>query len=199
MGGCFGLRTNGQVICWVHDTPNSVRLVEDPRIRNMALFLGSKKYPAIRSLVPARPPEAIECAHCKGTGELPHKVVCYCGGLGWLPSHSDRRNLQQVDTLPVAHLIQKTPSGRLALGLVVGGLAMGCCIVPGPGPPFLLSEITVIAMCCWGIAMTVGLGVSVASIRRGPASGRTAAFLAFAISLLCICGVAIQLWSLWRR
>jgi hypothetical protein len=88
MGGCYALRTNGQVVSWLHDIPDSVRLEEDPRIRNIALFQGSKKYPALEILVPARPPEAIECTHCRGTGKIPgplaNKIVCYCGGLGWL-------------------------------------------------------------------------------------------------------------------
>jgi hypothetical protein len=68
------------------------------------------------------------------------------------------KSLQQVETcehtLPVAQLILETPpgspSGWFALGLVVGGLALGCCIGPVPGPPFRPSEIHPIALCCWG-------------------------------------------------
>jgi hypothetical protein len=84
------------------------------------------------------------------------------------------------------------PSGLFALGVVAAGLLLGWCILPGP-PHFRPPEIHLIELCCWGIGMTVGLGLSIASIRRGPARGRAAAFLAFTISLLCICGVVVQL------
>jgi hypothetical protein len=86
--GCLAIQTSGQIIYFDYDMPDSVRIEEDPRIRNMALFQGSKKYPNLHVLVPIRPPDATECPHCNGKGELPESmknIVCYCGGLGWLP------------------------------------------------------------------------------------------------------------------
>ncbi len=86
--GCLAIRPNGQLIWFDYDTPDVVRIEEDPRIRNLALFRGSKKHPAIQCLIPNRPINAATCPHCGGTGELPEpmkKAVCFCGGLGWLP------------------------------------------------------------------------------------------------------------------
>ena len=62
--------------------------------RNLVLFQGAKKYPELSELVPSRPPDAEDCSHCNGTGIEPmnekpgldeERIVCYCGGLGWLP------------------------------------------------------------------------------------------------------------------
>jgi hypothetical protein len=89
MGGCYAIRCNGDVVSFAWDTPSDVRVAEDPRTRNMAIFQRSKKYPTLQSLVPARPDDAAECPQCRGTGKLPEpmpaNVICYCGGLGWLP------------------------------------------------------------------------------------------------------------------
>jgi hypothetical protein len=64
----------------------------DPRIRNLALFQGSKKYPELKELI-VKPADARVCPSCGGTGVEPNaashnlsNVVCYCGGLGWVPS-----------------------------------------------------------------------------------------------------------------
>lgn len=89
MGGCYAIRSNGEVVSFSWDAPSDVRAEEDPRIRNMAIFQGSRKYPILQSLVPHKPADALECPHCRGTGKLPEpmpeNVICYCGGLGWLP------------------------------------------------------------------------------------------------------------------
>ncbi len=79
-------------------TNPNVQLENDSRICNIVLFQGSKKYPELAGLVPARPVGAIDCSHCHGTGVEPFTAkvsaehglnpdvfVCYCGGLGWLP------------------------------------------------------------------------------------------------------------------
>ena len=92
MGGCYAICSNGQVVSFSWDAPSDVRVEEDPRIRNMAIFQGCRKYPTLKSLVPSRPAEALECSQCHGTGKLPlpmQNVICYCGGLGWLPSERE--------------------------------------------------------------------------------------------------------------
>lgn len=91
MGGCFAVRPNGEVVSFAWDERDDVRVEDDLRIRNLALFQGSKKYPELEDLI-EKPSDATECPDCKGTGREPTAVklgldnlVCYCGGLGWLP------------------------------------------------------------------------------------------------------------------
>jgi hypothetical protein len=60
----------------------------------LVLFQGTRKYPELKELAPARPFDAEDYWHCGGTGVEPmseklgldeERTVCYCGGLGWLP------------------------------------------------------------------------------------------------------------------
>jgi hypothetical protein len=93
MGGCYALRSNGEVVSFSWDDPYNVEVENDARIRNSALFQGSQKYPELSELVPPRPQDARDCSYCKGTGivqglppDFPmERIVCYCGGLGWVP------------------------------------------------------------------------------------------------------------------
>lgn len=91
-GGCYALRSDGQVISFLWDVPMEVRVENDLRIRNIALFQGSKKYPELMALIPPKPSNAVECSGCDGTGieKTTAKMgfdnfVCYCGGVGWIP------------------------------------------------------------------------------------------------------------------
>lgn len=95
-GGCLAIRPDGEIVslCW--DAMDNLRIEGDARIRNIALFQGSQKYPELRTLIPPRLPESQDCPHCDGTGiettakqvGLEDSIVCYCGGLGWLPSNN---------------------------------------------------------------------------------------------------------------
>ena len=93
-GGCYAIRSNGEIISFVWDEPYNLEFENDPRICNLVLFQGAKKYPELSELVSARPPDAGGCPHCRGTGLEPvneklgfdkERIVCYCGGMGWLP------------------------------------------------------------------------------------------------------------------
>jgi hypothetical protein len=93
-GGCYAIRPNGEITCFLWDDPYRLAPENDPRIRNMVLFQGAKKYPKLSELIPNRPSDAEGCPHCDGTGVEPvneklglveERLVCYCGGLGWLP------------------------------------------------------------------------------------------------------------------
>ena len=93
MGGCFAVHPSGQMVSFGWDTPGELRVEAEPRIRNMAICVGSEKYPALREFIPTRPIDAVQCPHCQGKGKPPevefiHNLVCYCGGLGWLPPGS---------------------------------------------------------------------------------------------------------------
>jgi len=95
MGGCLGLLKNGEVASFLWDEPATLRLESDPRIRNLAYFQTSLKYPVLAPLVSQRPIDALTCSHCSGSGKWlglnakwADRIVCYCGGLGWLPGLS---------------------------------------------------------------------------------------------------------------
>ena len=97
MGGCYALRLDGEVVSFAWDEPHGLAVVDDERLRNTALNQGSQRYPELAPLVPARPAEAIDCRSCGGTGivafegrSLPNNVICFCGGLGWIPADSSR-------------------------------------------------------------------------------------------------------------
>jgi len=89
---CYGLRADGTVFLFsTEDEEKTIHVETDERLRNFALFMGSKKYPELKSLAPVRSADAIDCPFCKGLGKIevpgigPDNIVCYCGGLGWLP------------------------------------------------------------------------------------------------------------------
>jgi hypothetical protein len=92
MGGCLGLRPTGEVASFLWEEPTTLRPETDLRIRNLAYYQVSLKHPELALLVPRRPAGAVTCTYCAGSGrcsglpaELADKIVCYCGGIGWLP------------------------------------------------------------------------------------------------------------------
>jgi len=91
-GGCYALRPSGEVVSFVWDE-ESVQNELDPRVRNIAYSSGAKRYPELAAFVPQRTSTARICETCDGTGQpsqlpqhLRESIVCYCGGLGWLPA-----------------------------------------------------------------------------------------------------------------
>ncbi len=91
MGGCLGLRPNGEVASFVWDDPQTLRTEHGIRIRNLAYHQASLRYGALKWLKPQRPHDAVVCSHCSGSGRcstfplpLADRIICYCGGLGWL-------------------------------------------------------------------------------------------------------------------
>lgn len=92
MGGCLGLRPSGEVASFLWDEPRLLRVEVEARIRNLAYYQASLRYPTLVPLVPRRPTDAVVCSYCSGSGrcsefpfELADRFVCYCGGIGWLP------------------------------------------------------------------------------------------------------------------
>lgn len=92
MGGAFAIRPDGQIISFVWDKEEDFEVENDRRICNIELFAGSKKYPEVRQLIPPKSQDDVECPDCNGTGTHPisiglgvDNIVCYCGGLGWIP------------------------------------------------------------------------------------------------------------------
>jgi len=91
---CMALRLDGEIVWLEYEAPHESRLVEDEVTRNVGLFQASVQDPELRFLAPARPPDAVACPGCGGSGQcrlprgsehLADRVVCTCGGLGWLP------------------------------------------------------------------------------------------------------------------
>jgi hypothetical protein len=82
----LGIRPDGSFVCWNHDQGGDVEALTDPFLKRMALCQGAKMYPELAALIPERPEGAAGCPFCKGTGEFAGtaKIVCACGGLGWL-------------------------------------------------------------------------------------------------------------------
>lgn len=87
----FSLNASGNMVAFPLDETDQPRVESDPRIRNIALFQGSKKYPELRDLI-VKPDDARVCSGCGGSGIDPaaarlnvDNIVCYCGGLGWIP------------------------------------------------------------------------------------------------------------------
>ena len=88
--GFFGLQQDGEILVVPTEEGEEAKIEIDGRVRRIAVYRGTKKYPELKELVPARPFDASDCYYCEGHGELnltgfePDTIVCYCGGLGWL-------------------------------------------------------------------------------------------------------------------
>ena len=53
--------------------------------RRASLVIASKRMPEVRSLLPSRPMNVMDCARCSATGWFLDKVICPdCDGLGWI-------------------------------------------------------------------------------------------------------------------
>jgi hypothetical protein len=92
MSAAYLLRPTGDVISVDWDTTDRFDLEVDPRIRNTAIYQGTRKYPELEPLTPTRTDKSKVCPHCDGAGKDPdaaklglENVLCYCGGLGWIP------------------------------------------------------------------------------------------------------------------
>jgi hypothetical protein len=87
-GGVFGLRPDGQVVSTSWDDPDQMQIESEPRIINIVHFKASQKFPSLKSLAPERTEHCKTCPHCNGSRRYPSfggTIVCYCGGVGWLP------------------------------------------------------------------------------------------------------------------
>lgn len=95
-GGGVALRADGELIGFLWDESQSIKVETDPHLRFLALVTGSERYPELASLSPQRTANDRDCPLCNGTGEvaglrehgIDTKVIrCYCGGAGWLPAN----------------------------------------------------------------------------------------------------------------
>jgi hypothetical protein len=92
----YGLRLDGEIVLVPTEEEGNPQPEFDERLRRMAIFRGTKKYPDLKPLVPERPADALSCTHCEGWGRIDipgieaDTLVCYCGGLGWLTQEEVR-------------------------------------------------------------------------------------------------------------
>jgi hypothetical protein len=91
--GCWALSLAGELVFVPWDEPHRVEIVSGHSVNavgtNAALAQGSMRYPALASIRPVRPADAVPCTACDGSGRLPNapeNLLCACAGLGWLPA-----------------------------------------------------------------------------------------------------------------
>ena len=89
--GGVAIRPDGELIGFLWDEPESVKVETDPHLRFLACVVGSERYSELSYLKPQRSVEDRDCVSCNGRGVIPgfesfNSVRCYCGGTGWLPS-----------------------------------------------------------------------------------------------------------------
>lgn len=89
-GGWYGLTPDGTIksIGWeLQDEPEEEG---DRRLCNTVLYQATLRYPELELELPVKRESDRTCPHCNGTGRDPYSetienLVCYCGGLGWIP------------------------------------------------------------------------------------------------------------------
>ena len=89
------INPEGEIFLLDWDNLNDQKVETNKRIVNAILFQGIKKYPELKELMPIRSENDIDCPSCKGTGILPlakelnlvENIICWCGGLGWIPDN----------------------------------------------------------------------------------------------------------------
>jgi hypothetical protein len=94
-GGGVALRSDGELIGFLWDEPQSIKVETDPHLRFLALVSGGERYPELASLSPKRTAHDRDCPVCGGSGHvigleaygMGTTIRCYCGGAGWLPAN----------------------------------------------------------------------------------------------------------------
>jgi hypothetical protein len=92
MSGFYAVNDKGELLTFTFDRLAEPIIESDKRISNTVFFHGSQTYPELIPLVPIKPVDGRECPYCFGTGIAPNQpprvnnLVCYCGGLGWIPN-----------------------------------------------------------------------------------------------------------------
>jgi len=93
--GGFALTPAHEVVFSEDYAVDAVERVTDPRLRVITFYEASRRYPALAHLRPLRRSEDRICPGCQGTGQVPdiapelrNQVICWCGGLGWVPAET---------------------------------------------------------------------------------------------------------------
>jgi len=90
----LGIRPDGSMLRWHQEEGvDAVGTLDVEYLRRMALKQGSLQYPVLEPLVPSPLPDAQTCPTCGGSGTIGSnnsKVICECGGVGWIVPGEDR-------------------------------------------------------------------------------------------------------------
>jgi hypothetical protein len=93
----LAIRPDGTLIKWPTEEWPGAKEFGDPVWAKIALTQGAQIYPELRALIPARPASAVTCEQCQGSGDpfthnqsLRGKIICSCGGVGWLEEGQER-------------------------------------------------------------------------------------------------------------
>jgi hypothetical protein len=83
----IGIRPDGELIEWSTEGDyEGSRPVSDATWIIIALVTGAERYPELRSLLPVRDTDAIDCPCRSNPLFAPGQIICgECFGLGWLP------------------------------------------------------------------------------------------------------------------
>lgn len=90
-GGWYGLTPEGTIKSLGWELQDEPEEESDRRVCNMVLYQATIRYPELELELPVKGQSDRTCPHCNGTGRDPYSetienLVCYCGGLGWIPS-----------------------------------------------------------------------------------------------------------------
>jgi hypothetical protein len=107
----YALDVAGQPIVSVDGSWRDGRVVRNPIWRNIILARASALHTELAHVRPVRGAEDPGCQSCKGTG-VPlagYDVICYCGGLGWLPSGAPQASEEKRVADAAARALGFTP------------------------------------------------------------------------------------------
>ena len=80
------LRADGTVVFGGEALNDAPRFANDQQSQLRAIVYASKRYPTLAQFIPERPPEAVACTFCQGSGVRRDVLVTcpVCVGLGWV-------------------------------------------------------------------------------------------------------------------
>ena len=84
---CVGIRPDGAIVSWsIEGEYEGAPEVEYQLLVRIALVSGAKRYSFLQPFIPERPPYALDCRTCNGSGTIERlpNVICECGGIGWV-------------------------------------------------------------------------------------------------------------------
>src|SRR5262245_59413871 len=91
IGATLFVTPEGEVLTLGHDGETVPHVESDPGWRLSARLAAAGKFPELKALVPDRPPSALDCPECAGTGHIKIEGIktdfwcSECRGLGWHP------------------------------------------------------------------------------------------------------------------
>jgi hypothetical protein len=80
------IRLDGTPVVVHYEAPHDVTEIPDRMGQYMLLGYCAARFPRLAEILPDRPPDAVDCELCQGSGRnaTASDGICLCGGLGWL-------------------------------------------------------------------------------------------------------------------